>query len=94
MNVNLPTAIIFSLVVTGTIACSSKAADEPKTSKSVEAPRLPVDVKIVSLTSLNQSEIIAGSLVPNREVQITSEITKKVASVLFQDGSYVSQGQV
>jgi len=90
----LQTAIILSLAVTGVFSCSTRAADDPVESSAVAAPKLPVDVQVVSPQALNQSEVIAGSLLPNREVVITSEITKRVVSVLFKDGNYVSKGQV
>ena len=43
--------------------------------------------------ALEQTETIAGSVVPNRSVDVMSELPKKVVSVLFKDGSYVSRGQ-
>ena len=94
MNIHLLTAVILSLAITGTIACSTKAADDTKTNITTGTPKLPVDVQVVSATPLNQSEVIAGSIIPNREVVITSEVTKKIVAVLFKDGSQVVQGQV
>ena len=77
-------------------ACSSKAADSKKTdTKPAAAPvGLPVDVIIASETSLDQTETVAGSVVPNRTVDVMSELSKKIASVAFKDGSYVNQGQL
>ena len=84
-------AILISVV---SISCSSKAAIETQKSAPAAIPKLPVDVKVVKAEALNEKEVIAGSLVPNREVAVMSEVTKKVSSILFRDGSYVSKGQV
>lgn len=84
-------AILISIV---TISCSSKAADDPQKTAGAVAAKLPVDVKVINAESLHEKEVIAGSLVPNREVAVMSEVTKKVSSIEFRDGAYVSRGQV
>lgn len=93
MRISFLLLFTLSIVAFGIISCSTEAADTPQANKK-EIPKLPVDVKIVSLTALNQSEVIAGSIMPNREVEIMSEVTKKVVSVTYRDGSYVSKGQL
>jgi membrane fusion protein (multidrug efflux system) len=50
-------------------------------------------VKVVNKTALHLEEIVAGSILPNREVIITSELSKKVTSVFFNDGGTVLKGQ-
>lgn len=84
-------AIAISAVLAG---CSSQAAEQSEGQPSAPAQKLPVDVKIVQASPLQQEEIVAGSIIPNREVIITSELSKKVTSVLFQEGSYVEKGAV
>lgn len=74
------------------LACSTQAADN-KGDSPAQSNKLPVDVKVVKYTALNQEESVAGSLLANREVEITSEILKKVEAVHFSDGSYVATGQ-
>lgn len=84
-------AILLSVVA---ISCSSSAANDTKKSGGAASDRLPVDVKVVHAEVLEEKEIIAGSLVPNREVVVMSEVPKKVVSIFFKDGSHVSKGQV
>ena len=84
-------AILIGVV---SLSCSSKAAGESQKTAPAATTKLPVDVKVVKEESLNEKEIIAGSLIPNREVAVMSEVTKKVSSILFRDGSHVSKGQV
>ncbi|HEY0651534.1 MAG TPA: efflux RND transporter periplasmic adaptor subunit [Chryseosolibacter sp.] len=74
------------------LACSTQAADN-KGDSPAQSNKLPVDVKVVKYTALNQEESVAGSLLANREVEITSELLKKVEAVHFSDGSYVATGQ-
>ena len=76
---------------------SSCADSNAKTTeeKNPSAPqKLPVDVIIVKPTDLNQLAVIAGSILPNRTVEIMSEVSKKITVVSFKDGSHVSQGQL
>ncbi|WP_290790884.1 efflux RND transporter periplasmic adaptor subunit [Flavihumibacter sp. UBA7668] len=83
------------VVVALSAACSSKASDSRKVEdKTTIPPALPVDVIIASEITLDQTEIVAGSIVPNRTVDIMSELSRKVSYVAFKDGSYVSQGQL
>jgi len=75
------------------VACSSKAADNNQ-AEATAPSALPVDVIIAKETLLHQSETVAGSIVPNRTVDIMSELPKKITAVSFKDGSVVNQGQV
>jgi membrane fusion protein (multidrug efflux system) len=90
----LKMAIGAMLISVVTISCSSSAAKDPTKSAELTAAKLPVDVKVVKAESVDEQELIAGSLVPNREVLVMSEVTKKISSILFRDGSYVTRGQV
>jgi membrane fusion protein, multidrug efflux system len=74
------------------LACSTQASDN-KADSPVTSNKLPVDVKVVKYTSHNQEETVAGSILANREVEISSELPKKVQTVHFADGSYVTTGQ-
>lgn len=76
-------------------ACSSQASDKKQEAAANPAPSaLPVDVRIARAIPIRQSEIIAGSIVPNRSVEIMSELPRKVTAVSFKDGSFVKQGQL
>lgn len=82
--------IALSLAVLG---CTTQAADN-EDGASAQATKLPVDVKVVRASALTQEESVVGSILANREVTITSEVSKKVISIHFKDGSYVSRGQL
>ena len=82
--------VAFSIFMLG---CSTEAADN-KSEASASSNKLPVDVTVVSYKLHNQEESVAGSILANREVDIASEISKKVNTVHFSDGSTVSKGQL
>lgn len=78
------------------IACD---ANKEKTQKQTAAPdaavsKLEVDAIVVTEENLNQEEVIVGTMAPYREVAIVSEIAQKIIQVAFQDGGYVSKGQL
>ena len=89
LNNHLAT-IALGLAVLG---CTTQAADNENGS-SGQVTKLPVDVKVVRASALVQEESVAGSVLANREVTITSEVSRKVISIHFTDGRYVNKGQL
>lgn len=97
MQTNTLKSLLTTLVaITVIIGCSSKASDNKKNESPGQpvTAALPVDVRIASETSLQQTETVAGSILPNRTVDIMSELSKKIIAVSFKDGSYVGQGHI
>lgn len=82
--------IALSLAVLG---CTTQAADNEKVA-SGPATKLPVDVKVVRASALVQEESVAASVLAKRQITVTSEVSKKVISIHFKDGSYVNKGQL
>lgn len=76
-----------------TVACTTQAANDPETSQPA-TQKLPVDVKVVTTTPIDQEETVAGSILANREVAIASELSRKIISIHFKDGSFVQKGQL
>lgn len=78
------------------IACENKMEKAPKNDAKtkVDANKLPVDIIIAREKQLNQEEAVVGTMMPYREVSITSELPQKITHVAFKDGTYVSQGSV
>ena len=75
------------------LACTTQAADNGSESVS-HSEKLPIDAKVVKYTPLTQEETVPGSILASKEVQITSEIARKVISIHFQEGAYVNKGQL
>jgi len=86
--------ILLMILILG--ACSSKASENKKASSAApeDVPGLPVDVQVVQETHMEQTETVAGSVLPNRTVDIMSELSKKITAVNFKDGAFVGTGQV
>lgn len=83
----------FSILILTAIllGCATEAAEKP----SGSAPSaLPVDVVIARAKKLSQEEVVAGSILPAREVTVMSELSKRIEHVGFRDGTMVSAGQV
>jgi membrane fusion protein (multidrug efflux system) len=84
----------FALLTLLLVACSTNEKEASKNAAGAPAPAaLPVDVTIAKTSSLVQNETIAGTVIANQTVDITSELSKKIVAVYFKDGSYVSKGQ-
>lgn len=75
-------------------SCEQGKAETKKEKVAAVAPKLPVDVKIVKPSKFDQKEVLVGTVLPHQEVTIVSEISKKVTSIAFTDGSYIRKGQL
>ena len=95
-NITIRSLLGLLLIIIVLGSCSSKANDNKKKSSTATkpAPNLPVDVRVVTESNMQQIETIAGSLLPNRTVDIMSELSKKITAVNFKDGAFVGAGQV
>ena len=83
----------FIALTAALIGCTTEAADN-SSQLSSQTNRLPVDVKVVKASTLIQEETVAGSILPNKEVTIMSEVSKKITAISFSDGSKVAKGQL
>jgi membrane fusion protein, multidrug efflux system len=92
MQANFLKAGFFTVVMAAAvIACNSKASDKEQKPQAAPAG-LPVDVKVVEESFVDQSEVVAGSIVPNRTVEIAAELPRKLIAVHFKDGAFVREG--
>src|SRR5688572_7919861 len=88
----LKSIIIFFIISAVLVSCSSGNAKLPETPPAV--PKLPVDVIIVHVQTIEQSEVIVGLVVFIREIEVMFELFRKVIYIGFTDGSFVRQGQL
>jgi len=89
----LATALfIFMITLSG---CSASAKEKEKTSTPPAAPQAtPVDGVIIKPASLTEELEITGSIAANQQVDIVSELTRKITRVNVREGSLVQQGQL
>ena len=58
------------------------------------AQKVAVDVFIVSPTAYQNNITSTGSVIPNEEVELRSEISGRVTNINFEEGSQVRKGQL
>lgn len=92
----LKAVLLHFLLILLLISCDSNKEKTQKeaAASTADANKLPVDVVIVQEKGLNQEEVVVGTLMPYREVSVVSEIPQKIIQVAFNDGGYVSKGQL
>ncbi|MDO1449221.1 efflux RND transporter periplasmic adaptor subunit [Rhodocytophaga aerolata] len=88
--------IILATILLTMLLSSCETSEAETNSGATQAPmqKLPVDVKVVQASSYQQDELIVGTIVANRQVEIVSEIPRKVISITFKDGTYIQKGQL
>jgi membrane fusion protein (multidrug efflux system) len=57
-------------------------------------PAIPVDGMVVKPASLSEELEVTGSLVANQQVDVVSELTRKLVRVNVKEGSYVRTGDL
>jgi len=91
---------IYLIIIIGIVAFAAYKFSSKKESKieaPVEAPKgAPIEVKaiIVKPKSFSNALTASGSIEPNEQVQIRSEVSGIIRNLYFQEGSYVQKGQI
>jgi membrane fusion protein (multidrug efflux system) len=76
-------------------SCSpSKEENAGKTGAKTPSKAIPAEVYLVKDTTISEQMRIVGSVVPNEEVQLVSEVSRKLTKILLKEGDYVRKGQV
>ena len=84
----------FSIMFIG--GCYAKAEEKTKTNISTPpaSQGVPVDGYIVKPAVLKDELEITGTLQPNQEVDIVSELSRKIVRIYIKDGASVKTGQL
>ncbi|HYF68718.1 MAG TPA: efflux RND transporter periplasmic adaptor subunit [Ohtaekwangia sp.] len=86
--------LTIGLLFVGLWACTTQAG--PKSEKegepTVSIPGTPVDAVVLKPSEVSEAIDINATLVANQEVQIVSEMTRKIVSVPVREGSTVKKG--
>jgi len=91
----LVTALYLTLVVliSGCYA-SAKENDKSPVAAPAVVQAVPVDGAVIKAASLKEELEITGSLAANQQVDIVSELTRKIVRVNVKEGATVQQGQL
>ncbi len=54
----------------------------------------PVEIMVISTENLDEKILTTGTLIPNEEVEIRSEISGRITQINFKEGDNATQGQV
>jgi membrane fusion protein, multidrug efflux system len=94
LAVTLAAALFFFMMslLTGCYASAKEKEKTPVAPVAVQAT--PVDGAIIKPASLKEELEITGSLAANQQVDIVSELTRKITRVNVREGAYVQQGQL
>jgi membrane fusion protein (multidrug efflux system) len=76
--------------------CTAHAEDKSSAAASIKpaAPGIPVDARIVKPALLKDELEITGTLEPNQQVDIVSELPRKIIRINVKDGATVKAGQL
>ncbi|MEP7145780.1 MAG: efflux RND transporter periplasmic adaptor subunit [bacterium] len=55
---------------------------------------IPVDAYIIKAIDLENEVATVGTILANEEVEVKSELTRKITGIYFKEGSYVPNGKV
>ena len=93
---NVPKSPVTTASLTGTGA-TGKGAGGGGSSAGGGKPNAgptPVGIMVVRSESLDEKILTTGTIVPNEEVDIRSEVSGRVTSIGFREGDYVRRGTV
>ena len=96
MKIILHKYLTASFCITGMcaiMACNNKKS-ETTVNKSSRANILNAEGFIVKPQQFQNEYTASGSLLPNEEIQILPEVSGRVTSISFKEGTHIEQGQV
>lgn len=82
----------FTVLAAVVAACAIKAEELPATAEASAVPGIPVDVTVIHPSELQDRLEVTGTVLANQEVDIVSELTRKVVKVNVKEGSKVKKG--
>ncbi len=82
---------LFTGIVISSVSCSSEKKEDPKAAG--RAKNLTAEAYIVQPQTFSEDYVASGTLLPNEEINILSEISGRVTSIMFTEGARVKKGQ-
>ena len=94
-NKVLPILIVGAVIITAWSACTTRGSQKANAAPSGTAvPGVPVDALILKPEYLDEGMDVSGTLQANQEVNIMSELSRKIVSIHFAEGRYIKKGQL
>jgi len=97
LPINTQKALAYSIALSLTLllaGCYGKVKEAAAESVATAPPATPVDGMIVRPATLAEELEVTGSLVANQQVDIVSELTRKLVRVNVKEGAIVHRGEL
>lgn len=88
----LKNLLLFAAIAIFIVACSLKAGEMEKKSAPKAFSGIPVDAMVISPEVLHDQLEVTGTILANQQVNIVSELTRKVVKVNVREGTQVRKG--
>ena len=83
------------LIVLFLAGCNSGKKDDPAMGgNSKKNGPITVDYKLIEKSSISSHIEVPGSILPNEETEIRSEISGRIVQLNISEGSFVNKGQL
>ncbi|MEO8211366.1 MAG: efflux RND transporter periplasmic adaptor subunit [bacterium] len=90
-------SVILILIVLAALLIVPKLLSEKNkqpTTSNTGSQETPVDAYVIRATDLENEVATVGTIIANEEVEIKSELTRKITGIYFKEGSFVPKGKV
>lgn len=85
-----PILYLFAVILLA--GCYARAKEPAAAPAAAASPAVPVDGAIIRPGSLKEELEVTGTLVANQQVDIVSELTRKIVRVNIKEGNFVKAG--
>ncbi|HMS65509.1 MAG TPA: efflux RND transporter periplasmic adaptor subunit [Ignavibacteria bacterium] len=92
-------SVILIVIVLGALLIvpkllSDKSKQQAPSGQNTQQQEIPVDVFVIKQTDLENEVATVGTIIANEEVDIKSELTRKITGIYFREGTFVPKGKV
>lgn len=92
-------SVILIIIVLGALIVvpkllSDKSKNQSPPGQNPQSQSIPVDAYIVKPIELENEVLTSGTILANEEVEIKSELTRKITGIHFKEGSFIPKGKV
>lgn len=90
-------SIVLILIVLAALLIVPKLLSEKnkqQTTSNQSPQEIPVDAFVIKATELENEVATVGTIIANEEVEVKSELTRKITGIYFKEGTYVPKGKV
>ncbi len=84
---------IYKLLVVALIAATYSCSENAEQNGNKQKSTLEVRYLVTSSQPFSKSLVLNGTLIPNEEITMRSEVNGRVVDILFKEGDRVSKGQ-